>query len=313
MAAGQEPELSGALRLTDLRHVLDVVVEQAYGGLRQLADSLPSEPDAERCARRRARPPRCRAEPGRGPAPCGEGACRRSLGKHSALGLRQLPDRPRREPDAATSRVLSLCGTTALSARTGKRWLAGARALTAQQGRACVACGTRAAERGPGCARRPAVAACPGRARGAGRRRAGAARRTAARRPGPLSPAAARARSAPALPVTGPAPRAGSARCWRTCTAPSSACCACSWSRSGPTRRAAHSAHPVAAGRTTGAAGRGAARRRARCPAAAAGRRLLYVLRPGLSSLCAGGAWGCRAGTSGDSCLRWLRPRRTLR
>jgi len=106
MAAGQEPELSGALRLTDLRHVLDVVVEQAYGGLRQLADSLPGEPDAERCARRRARLPRCRAEPSRGPPPHGKGACRRLPGMHSALGLRQSPDRPHREPDAATSRVV---------------------------------------------------------------------------------------------------------------------------------------------------------------------------------------------------------------
>lgn len=48
MAAAPEPELSGALRLTDLRHVLDTVVEQAYGGLRQLADRLPGEPDEER-------------------------------------------------------------------------------------------------------------------------------------------------------------------------------------------------------------------------------------------------------------------------
>lgn len=49
MAAAQEPELSGALRLTDLRHVLDVVVEQAYRGLRQLAERLPGEADGERC------------------------------------------------------------------------------------------------------------------------------------------------------------------------------------------------------------------------------------------------------------------------
>jgi len=154
-----------------------------------------------------------------------------------------------------------------LGARTGKRWLARTRSLTVQQGRPC---GTHA-EQGPGCTRRAAAVS---------RQRASTARRAPARLPGPLAGPGASSQRAGShdRPMTGPAPRAGSARCWRTCTPPSSACCACSWSRSGPTRRAAQwAAQPAPARAPPVAAGarrrrRWARRRWAPAPLGAAGR-----------------------------------------
>ncbi len=44
----QLPPLAGALQLTDLRSLLDVVVEQAVAGLRDLAQKLPNADDQER-------------------------------------------------------------------------------------------------------------------------------------------------------------------------------------------------------------------------------------------------------------------------
>lgn len=46
--AAHLPPLSGALQLTELRSVLDVVVEKAVTGLRGLAKELPTQGDEER-------------------------------------------------------------------------------------------------------------------------------------------------------------------------------------------------------------------------------------------------------------------------
>ena len=40
--------LGGALRLTDLRVLVETVVEQAYDGVQGLCETLPSQSDAER-------------------------------------------------------------------------------------------------------------------------------------------------------------------------------------------------------------------------------------------------------------------------
>ena len=48
---GDRDALAGALRLTDLRGVLDAVVEQALAGLRGLAGRLPGQQDDDRCGR----------------------------------------------------------------------------------------------------------------------------------------------------------------------------------------------------------------------------------------------------------------------
>jgi hypothetical protein len=53
MQAQLEP-LGGALQLTELRNLLDVVLEQAVSGLRELAAQLPSKADDARSAARRA-------------------------------------------------------------------------------------------------------------------------------------------------------------------------------------------------------------------------------------------------------------------
>ncbi len=42
------PPLAGALQLTELRSLLDVVVEEAVTGLRSLAKELPNKGDEER-------------------------------------------------------------------------------------------------------------------------------------------------------------------------------------------------------------------------------------------------------------------------
>lgn len=49
MQAHLEP-LGGALQLTELRNLLDVVLEQAVSGLRELATQLPSKADDARSA-----------------------------------------------------------------------------------------------------------------------------------------------------------------------------------------------------------------------------------------------------------------------
>ena len=53
MQAQLEP-LGGALQLTELRNLLDVVLEQAVSGLRELAAQLPSKADDARSAARGA-------------------------------------------------------------------------------------------------------------------------------------------------------------------------------------------------------------------------------------------------------------------
>lgn len=54
MQAQLEP-LGGALQLTELRTVLDVVVEQAVTGLRDLAGQLPGKADDARSVRAQSR------------------------------------------------------------------------------------------------------------------------------------------------------------------------------------------------------------------------------------------------------------------
>ena len=51
MQARLEP-LGGALQLTELRNLLDVVLEQAVSGLRELSAQLPSKTDDARSAAR---------------------------------------------------------------------------------------------------------------------------------------------------------------------------------------------------------------------------------------------------------------------
>ena len=43
--------LAGALRLVDLRHVLDAFLEQAHAGLRDLTEAQPARSDADRWPR----------------------------------------------------------------------------------------------------------------------------------------------------------------------------------------------------------------------------------------------------------------------